>query len=290
MHFRQANMKSFRQECVRESTALLWDSRCWHYIALSRQTQRERERDLARSATLAACRGSEPRIAVISALLFRQESPFPRAVTKTAWQLLYTQRTWRPSINLDVKLQPCQFSLKQDQRRHSAAISFCLLCVLFHLTSVQAQLPLSENCVSLSTFGRLPSQAIWRLRLLYFKRCSLIFLTMLDDCVIGVKKKKMSLSHQVINVLPGLQRTPTAKLHLAVMYHWCRSMASGSIARISAPLSLTSCSCGVPGRPCASEKHSQHADENHQSSWECACNALSLWCWLQKTLPIAEHE
>lgn len=49
-----------------------------------RESKRDTETVLARSATLAACRGSEQGIAVISVLRFRQESPFPWAATKTA--------------------------------------------------------------------------------------------------------------------------------------------------------------------------------------------------------------
>lgn len=43
---------------------------------------------------------------------------------------------------------------------------------------------------------------------------------------------------------------------------------SGSIAGISAPLSLTSGSCGAPERPPATDKHAQHADKKHQSCCE----------------------
>ena len=54
------------------------------------ERKREEGRVLAQSAALAACRGSEQRIAVISVLLFKQESPFLRAA-KTARWLLCTQ-------------------------------------------------------------------------------------------------------------------------------------------------------------------------------------------------------
>ena len=87
--------------------------------------ERAGERLLARSATLAARWGSEQRRAVISVLLFRQESLFPEAVAKTRCcthsgpegpqlTLMWNHRLSSPS---------------QNQHSHSAAISFSLLCL-----------------------------------------------------------------------------------------------------------------------------------------------------------------
>lgn len=53
--------------------------------------------------------------------------------------------------------------------------------------------------------------------------------------------------------------------HSAVMYHWCGSMARGSIAGFPTPPSLTSGCCGDSQRPTDTQKHSRHAEGNHQS-------------------------
>lgn len=53
--------------------------------------------------------------------------------------------------------------------------------------------------------------------------------------------------------------------HSAVMYHWCRSMARGSIAGFPTPPSLTSGCCGDSQRPTDTQKHSRHTEGNHQS-------------------------
>lgn len=190
-------------------------------------------------------------------MVFRQQSPFPQAVTKTTWQLLYTQRTWRPSINLDVKLLPYHFSLKQDQWCHSTAISFCLLYLSFIPS------PLCPSAAGLCSLCPKIVQAWQPLDIShhrqftewdYFKCCILIFVSRCSS-LCHRWKKNSSPSHQVINVFTVLCcRTPTTQLYLAVMYHWYRSMASGWITRICAPLSLTSGCCGVPQRPPASEK------------------------------------
>lgn len=158
----------------------------------------------------------------------------------------------------------CQSFLKLDQLCCSAAISFCLLDLSVlpsHLCPSlvsQLWLPSSKHCVKLWTSGCFPPTEMY-----WGGSRQMLFFSLLDNYVVGVEKKPNTpSSHQVINVwTPPRCRTPTTQLYLAVMYHWCRSMVRGSITRISAPLSLTSGSCGVPLRPPATEKHSQHAGE-----------------------------
>lgn len=150
------------------STVRLWDSRCRHNMALNGEG--EWESDVSQSANLAACGGSEQRIAVVSELLFRQKSPPSWVVTKTAWQLLYTQRTQLPTINLDVKILSCQFS------ERSSTVSFSSYIALFNLSiwysimrpsqCSKLLLPTSKDCVTLSPPRCFQLLAIYNLGLL----------------------------------------------------------------------------------------------------------------------------
>ena len=246
-----------------------------------REKEREKERDLARSATMAACRGSEQRRAVISVLLFRQESPFPLGSHKKQADSCCTHKG-PDGPQLTLMWNYCLVNPPLNKINGAVRLQYhfvYLIRLLFHLASVPVLLAFAPSFWKLDKPLNLwTSPILGNLHTGITSHGALwFFIKMLENCVTGVKKnkKKNSSSHQEIDVwtVPCC-RTPTTQLYLAVMYHWCESMASGSITRISAPLSLTSGSRGAPRRPPASEKHSQHADETHQSLWECATNVL----------------
>lgn len=240
----------FDKRVTEQSTVLLWDSRCWHYMALNR----ERERDVARSATLAACGGSEQRIAsIFTAALQMGESLHTK-------DLMALDSPW------------CDTTVLSILPKTRSTVPFSSYIILFTL-SVWYSTCSNTFCPDCLT-QPLDVSHHWQFTDWdYFKRCSLIFVF---RQLCHWWKKSTPSSHEVINVWTVLWcRTPTTQLYLAVMYHWCRSMASGSITGISAPLSLTSGSCGDPQRPPATGKHSQHAEENHQSLWECTTNVQS---------------
>lgn len=137
----------------------------WAERHTERGWERQRERDLARSATVAVCRGSEQRESGnFSAALQTGESFPPGQSQKQADSCCTHKGPDGPQLTL--MWNYCLVNPPLNKINSAVQLQYhfvYLIRLLFHLASVPVLLAFAPFFWSLSTSGRLPSPAIYRL-------------------------------------------------------------------------------------------------------------------------------